>query len=219
MDFLSKTVPINPQHMDFVNTLNTPNGKGLTPLMLAIKNGYLNSAMSLAAAGADPNICHHETGNTALHFAADAGNQILVKLLLVFGADLKLKNKAGKTPLVMARSSGGPDAATCVKVLEEIAGYEDKNSKLPNSFEPGSVPEESIFLLGMDGGGVRGLIICQALVALTTRMKQLQPDCGPLHTYFDYIAGSYQHWSTCRLWADTRSHIPSALLNPLLEIC
>ena len=141
--------------------------------MLAVKKGYLNSAVSLAAAGANPNICHHETGNTALHFAAEAGNQILVKLLLVFGVDLKPKNKAGKTPLLLARSSGGPDAATCVKALEEIAAYEDKKSKLSNSFQPGSFPEDSTFLLGMDGGGVRGLIICQTLIALTTQMKQL----------------------------------------------
>ena len=188
--FLVKNRPDNPQHVDFTNALNMPNGKGFTPLMLAVKNGYLNSAVSLAAAGADPNICHHETGNTALHLAAEAGNQTLVKLLLVFGADLKLKNKAGKTPLLLARSSDGPDAAKCVEVLEEIAGYEDETSKLSNSFEPGSIPEDSIFLLSMDGGGVRGLITCQTLIALTTRMKQLQPDCGPLHTYFDYIAGT-----------------------------
>ena len=188
--FLVKDCPDNPQHVDFVNALNMPNGNGFTPLMLAVKNGYLNSTVSLAAAGADPNICHPDTGNTALHLAAEAGNQLLVKLLLVFGADLKLKNKAGKTPLLLARSSGGRDAAQCVEVLEEIAGYEDESSKLSNSFEPGSIPEDSIFLLSMDGGGVRGLITCQTLIALTTRMKQLQPDCGPLQSYFDYITGT-----------------------------
>ena len=188
--FLVKDCPDNPQHVDFVNTLNMPNGNGFTPLMLAVKNGYLNSTVSLAAVEADPNICHPDTGNTALHLAAEAGNQILVKLLLVFGADLKLKNKAGKTPLLLARSSDGSDAATCVKALEEIAAYGEKKSKLSNSFEPGSVPEDSTFLLSMDGGGVRGLIICQVLIALMTRMKQLKPDCGPLETYFDYIAGT-----------------------------
>ena len=186
--FLVKNRPDNPQHVDFVNALNTPNGKGFTPLMLAIKNGYLYSAMSLAAAGADPNICHHETGNTALHLAAEAGNQI--KLLLVFGADLKPKNKAGKTPLLLACSSNGRDAAKCIKILEEIAAYEERNSKLSNSFEPGSVPEDFIFLLSMDGGGIRGLTITQILLALTTRINQLQPDCGPLYTYFDYITGT-----------------------------
>ena len=150
-----------------------PNGKGFTPLMIAIKKGYLNSTVSLAAAGADPNICHHETGNTALHLAAEAGNETLVKLLLVFGADLKPKNKAGKTPLSLTHSSSGRDEAKCVKALEEIAAYEEKKSKLSNSFQPGSVPEDSTFLLGMDGGGVRGLITCQTLITLTTRMKQL----------------------------------------------
>ena len=188
--FLVKNRPDNPQHMDFINALNTPNGKGFTPLMIAIKNGYLNSAMSLLSAGADPNTSHRETGNTALHFAAEAGNQILVKLMLVFGADLKMKNKAGKTPLLLAHSSDGPDATECVEVLEKIAGLENKNSMLPISFEPGSVPKDSIFLLSMDGGGVRGLITCQTLITLATRMKQLQPDCGPLQSYFDYIAGT-----------------------------
>ena len=188
--FLVKNRPDNPQHMDFVNALNMLNGKGFTPLMLAVKNGYFNSALSLVIVGADPNICHPDTGNTALHLAAEAGNLILVKLLLVFWADLKMQSKAGKTPLLLARSSDGPDAAKCVEVLEEIAELEDKNSELSNSFEPGSVPEDSTFLLGMDGGGVRGLITCQTLIALTTRMKQLLPDCGPLHTYFDYVAGT-----------------------------
>ena len=188
--FLVKNRPDNPQHMAFMNALNAPNGKGFTPLMIAVKKGYLNSAMSLLAAGADPNICHRETGNTALHLAAEAGNQTLVKLLLVFGADLKIKNKAGKTPLLLTRSSNDPDADTCVEVLSEIAGYEDSKSKLSFSFEPCSIPKDSVFLLSMDGGGVRGLITCQTLIALVTRMKQLQPDCGPLQSYFDYIAGT-----------------------------
>ena len=188
--FLVKSRPDNPQHMDFVNALNTPNGKGFTPLMLAVRKGYLNSALSLVAAEADPNVCHRETGNTALHFAAEAGNQILVKLMLVFGADLTMKNKAGKTPLLLARSSDAPDAAECVEVLEEIARFEEKNTTLSNEFEPGSIPKSSVFLLSMDGGGVRGLITCQIILALWTRMKQLQPDCAPFHTYFDYVAGT-----------------------------
>ena len=188
--FLVKNCSDNPQHMDFMNALNMPNGKGFTPLMLALKRGHLNSAMSLLAAEADPNVSHHETGNTALHLAAEAGNQLLVKLLIVFGADLKMRNKAGKTPLLLARSSDGPDAAECVEALDKIEGLEDKNSQLSDSFEPGSVPEESVFLLSLDGGGVRGLITCQTLIALETQMKQLQPDCGPVQSYFDYIAGT-----------------------------
>ena len=185
--FLVKNRSDNPQHIDFINALNTPNRKGFTPLMLAVKKGYLSSALSLVAAGADPNVCHPETGNTALHYAAEAGNQFLVKLLIVYGADLKIANHDRKTPLVLVRSSA---AAVCTEVLKEIAELEDKNREFSNSFEPGSVPEDAIFLLSMDGGGVRGLITSQTLIALEKRMKQLQPDCGPLHSYFDYIAGT-----------------------------
>ena len=188
--FILRNRPDNPQHMDFVDALNTPDGNGFTPLMLAVKNGNLNSAVSLVAAEADPNVCHEETGNTALHLAAEAGNLVLVKLMLVFRADLKMKNKAGKIPVLLARSSGGPDAPACVEVLETIERLEDKSNTLSNDFKPGSVPEDSIFLLSLDGGGVRALITCQTLVALKTRMKQLQPDCGPVHSYFDYIAGT-----------------------------
>ena len=188
--FLAKNRPDNSQHMDFINALNMPNAKGFTPLMIAIQKGNLNSAMSLLAAEADPDICHRETGNTALHFAAEAGNQTLVKLMLVFGADSKIKNKAGKTPLLLARSSDGPDAAECLEVLEKIKGLEDKRSTMSNEFEPVSVREDSIFLLSMDGGGVRGLITSQTLIALATRMKQLQPNCGPIESYFDYITGT-----------------------------
>ena len=188
--FLVKNNPDNPQHMAFMNALNAPNGKGFTPLMLAVKKGYLNSAMSLLAAGADPDISHRETGNTALHLAAEAGNQTLVKMLVVFGADLEMKNKAGKTLLLLARSSDGRDAPICVHVLEEIEKFVDKNSTLSNSFEPDSIPKDSIFLLSLDGGGVKGLITSQTLIALEARMKQLQPDCSPVQSYFDYIAGT-----------------------------
>ena len=185
--FVVKNHSDNPQHIDFMNALNTTNRKGFTPLMLAVRKGHLHSALSLVAAGADPDVCHPETGNTALHYAAEAGNQSLVKLLVVYGADINIKNEAGKTPLVLARSS---DAAVCIEILNDIAELQDKNYGLSNSFEPGSVSEDAIFLLSMDGGGVKGLVTSQTLIALEKRMKQLQPDCGPLHSYFDYIAGT-----------------------------
>ena len=37
---------------------------------------------------------------------------------------------------------------------------------------------------------MKGLIASQTLIALETRMKQLQPDCAPVQSYFDYIAGT-----------------------------
>lgn len=177
--------------IDFMNALNMRNGEGFTPVMLAVRLGYLNSAMSLLLAGADPDIHHPTTWNTALHHAAEVGNPSLVKLLIVFGADMEAINNGRQTPLDVACASSQPNAVECIQILNEtLELLNEAKSKMSDTSKPTPVPKDSIFLLSLDGGGVRFFITVQILAALRERMQYHQPDCSSLKSYFDYIAGT-----------------------------
>ena len=186
--FLQKHSPDHPHKIQFLQALNTPNKEGDTPLMLSIRNGYVSSTVIFLEAGANPDVQHRKTGNTALHLAVENKNSSLLKALLAFGADVKIMNHNGKAPLEVARAEG---AKECVEILEDIIKRMDEAaSQVSNTFEPLPVPPNAIFLLSLDGGGTRGLLLTQTLIAIQKRMKELKPDCGPLHKYFDYVAGT-----------------------------
>ena len=189
--FLQKESSDDPVKQRFILALNTPNKRGFTPLMLSVRKDYLNSTVTFLQAGADPDVQHPDSGDTALHYAAERGNATLLKALLAFGADIKVQNGAGKVPLDVACASKAEGAKECVAVLNEISDKMEKaSSQVSDKFEPISVPSNSIFLLSMDGGGTRGLLLTQTLIAIQKRMKELRPDCDPVYKHFDYIAGT-----------------------------
>ena len=165
--------------------LNAVNKEGRTPLMTAVCKEHVFSSSSLLQAGAEPNIRNPSNGYTALHYAAELGNLTLVKLLVVFSADIKAVNSDGKTALDIASS------AECVQVLQETAELMDKAvSDLLDEPDPIHPPEDAVFLLCMDGGGSRTLLTGLTLIALRDRMKELCPTCLPIQSCFDYIAGT-----------------------------
>ena len=169
--------------------INIPNGHGETPLMIAVNKKYVEYCMYLLLGGSDPNLVHPSTGNTSLHLAVLQENTTLVKMLLVFDAKVAATNKVGKTALDCAKESGDKE----IQEILELADKRQKKSKL--YFESNtSVPEprgsKDIYLLSMDGGGIRAFNIAQALVAIESRMQQLSPKCEPFISYFDYVAGT-----------------------------
>jgi len=188
--FLFTEAPDNPQHIRMVEALNSRDKKGFSPLMLATQRGYIQSAMSLLLADADPNITHEESGNTALHFAAEQGNETLTKMLIIFYANTAIKNKSGQSPLDLARASDAEGAEKCIQALQETIQLQERAEQASTSFEPFPVPQDTTFLLSVDGGGSRSLVACVILIALHQRMKALKSDCNPLRSYFDYIAGT-----------------------------
>lgn len=188
--FLFSEAPDNPQHIKLLDALNSRNKKGFTPLMLAVCNDYIQSAMSLLLADADPNISHTESGNTALHFAAEQGNKTMVKMLITFYGDIKAKNRSGQMPLDLAKASSAKGADKCIKTLKETLELKEKAEQLSTDFHPFPTPQDTKFLLSIDGGGSRSVISCLMLIALRRRMKELQPHCAPLHHHFDYLAGT-----------------------------
>ena len=186
--FLQKHAPDHPQKVQFLQALNKPNEDGDTPLILSVRNGYVASAVIFLEAGANPDVQHNKTGDTALHLAVETGNSSLLKALLAFGANVEIKNRKGKTPLDIARAKG---AKECMEILVDIIKrMAEAASQVSNTFEPLPVPPNAVFLLSLDGGGTRGLLLTQTLIAIQKRMKELKPDCDPLHKYFDYVAGT-----------------------------
>lgn len=72
-------------------------------LVIAAKYGFCEMMEVLLTTGkANVNLSDSALGNTALHFAANSEQLVMVKLLMKFGAKI-VKNKQNKTPLDLSR--------------------------------------------------------------------------------------------------------------------
>ena len=77
--------------------------KGQTPLMLAIKEGFVKVVDTLLETGERVDVGKQDKdGNTALHYACKSGYVDIVNLLLNKSAAINVRNHAGDTPLVVA---------------------------------------------------------------------------------------------------------------------
>lgn len=94
---------------------------GFTLLMSAVANDSADAvAFLLDQAGADVD-GRHESGVTALHFAAVLGHLEMIDTLLAHGANPNAATVDGQTPLMAAASKGMADAA--VLLIEAGADY------------------------------------------------------------------------------------------------
>lgn len=88
--------------------VNLQNCKGwfgeMTPLMIASSEGNLNTVKLLVKFDANVSLSSPK-GHTALHIAAGAGHEEIVKILLIHGADAT-KVADGMTPSMIARKRG-----------------------------------------------------------------------------------------------------------------
>jgi ankyrin repeat protein len=80
------------------------NGQGKTPLIVAAEYGRMECVRVLLAAGANASAADQD-GRTALHWAADGGNVSCVKLLLRAGACPAAVAADGRTPVHHATGS------------------------------------------------------------------------------------------------------------------
>ena len=112
---------------------------GWPPLMHAVHKNQIASVAALLDAGADPNE-RATGGSTALLMAAGYGATDIVRLLLAHGADPRIKDHSGRSPLAMAASGVGDidkftlghcQAAT-VKVLLDAAPDMKAGANLPD---------------------------------------------------------------------------------------
>uniref|UniRef100_A0A3P9AIA0 phospholipase A2 n=1 Tax=Esox lucius TaxID=8010 RepID=A0A3P9AIA0_ESOLU len=129
---------------------------GESPLHVLTKRGRFEASMVLLTHGAEPNL-KGQGGNTALHLAMKMDHMELIKALIVFGADVEIYNDLGETPgLLAARSSKG----------------EMENEERVDR------------LLCLDGGGIKGLVLIQLLIALEKEAGR------PIKELFDWVSGT-----------------------------
>lgn len=73
-----------------------------TVLHLAASNNQIKMVAAVIGAGADVNAQEASLGSSPLHLAAERGHLAVCDCLIYNGASLKLKDKAGRTPLDLA---------------------------------------------------------------------------------------------------------------------
>ena len=160
-------------------------------LHLAAGRGYYESCHALLAAGSKVNYAHPLTGDTALHLAVE--HHCVVKLLICSGANVSIANFKGETALNRAKMSESRNAQKSASFLEEILNLQEKCNayySLSKSLPGPASTEGKTYLLSLDGGGMRSVIIAMTLMHIENRMKQLEPNCRPFASYFDHIAGT-----------------------------
>uniref|UniRef100_UPI00398EA7F7 85/88 kDa calcium-independent phospholipase A2 isoform X2 n=1 Tax=Pristiophorus japonicus TaxID=55135 RepID=UPI00398EA7F7 len=159
--------------------LNYLSKTGETPLHIMVKRERFECAMILLVHGAETN-AKGERGNTPLHLAMKLDNLDLIKALIVFGADVKSPNDFGETPgLIAARHSKGYDdiigIATVLGSLSKGLDAVDSDEYMHRRYDR---------LLCLDGGGIRGLVLIQLLIAIE------QTAGRPIRELFDWVSGT-----------------------------
>jgi rhodanese-related sulfurtransferase len=99
--------------------LNSRIENGMSPLMVAAKDGNTEVLWELLESGADVNLLNDDE-NPALWFACFNGNPAIINMLIEYGAKVNSQNVNGATCLIYASSAGKFDV---VKTLVE-AGAE-----------------------------------------------------------------------------------------------
>ena len=92
------------------------NDDGESVLQWAVMSGNARTAKHLLEGGADP-MAVDLKGNTLLHAAADGGQVEMVSAFLSLGVNPRLRNRAGKRPIDLARELKDP---ATVKLLERF---------------------------------------------------------------------------------------------------
>lgn len=90
--------------MDMGCNLEDRNNDGLTPLLLFILNNNYSACMALLTKGANI-LARDHRDNGALHFAVKSENETMIKLVVVFGADLSLCNADSISPRHIAANN------------------------------------------------------------------------------------------------------------------
>lgn len=130
----------------FPNLINAADGKGFTPLIIAVYNNQPTITDILLQNGADPN-AKDVSGNTALMGTSFKGYVTLAEKLIAAGADVNLRNEQGAAALTFAAMFGQPAIAKLL--LQHGASPNDPDNNGKTALDHASLQknEEMVALL------------------------------------------------------------------------
>ncbi len=118
--------------LDHGAEIRVTNARGYTPLHAAAMKGHKWAVDELLARGADPNACAFSDGLTPLMLAAGLGCKDVAELLLANGANIHLRDNAGKTALRWAVDTRGSEAV--VELLAQAVEASQMPTAMANTF-------------------------------------------------------------------------------------
>ena len=168
---------------------NAPTGE---QLLQYVNEKNVEKATSALVDGTSPDFQDPANGNTALHIAVLVRSEVLVKLLIVFDANLTVKNDQHQTALDLAHSEHADDIAKVIQdILDAQKELEKDQPKVQRQQTAASAAEVlECLMLSLDGGGIRGLVFVQVLLEMEKRRKMLYPSGQTLLSNFNWITGN-----------------------------
>lgn len=155
--------------------VDSTSSSGNTALHVAVMRNRFDCVMALLTYGANAG-ARGEHGNTPLHLAMTKDNMEMVKALIVFGAEVDTPNDFGETPALIAS-----------KISKQLQDLMPISRARKPAFILSSMRDEKRshdHLLCLDGGGVKGLVIIQLLIAIEKASGVATKDL------FDWVAGT-----------------------------